>query len=89
MSPTKPWKAFRPLRVLAYELLRATAAEHGVRSDLDLDLLAGFVLSSVSTMTELAIDEPDARWPDGEQLWQLIALGVTQASATSTSMPTG
>jgi AcrR family transcriptional regulator len=81
VSPTKPWKAFRPLRVLAYELLRAAAAEHDIRTDLDLDLLAGFVLSSVSTMTELAIDEPDARWPDGEQLWQLIAGGIGQVSA--------
>ena len=76
VAPAKSWKTFRPLRVLAYELLRAAAAEHGVRSDLDIDLLAGFILLSVSTMTELAIDEPDQRWPDGEQLWQLVAQGV-------------
>ena len=63
--------------MLAYELLRATAGEDAVRSDLEIDLLAGFILSTVSSMTELAIDEPDHRWPDGEQLWQLIADGIT------------
>jgi AcrR family transcriptional regulator len=77
VAPAKSWKTFRPLRVLAYELLRAAAGEAGVRSDLEIDLLAGFILSTVSSMTELAIDEPDHRWPDGDQLWQLIADGIT------------
>ena len=77
VAPAKSWKTFRPLRVLAYELLRAAAGEDAVRSDLEIDLLAGFILSSVSSMTELAIDEPDHRWPDGDQLWQLIADGIT------------
>ena len=53
-------------------------AEHEVRTDLDIDRLAGFILLSVSTVTELAIDEPEQRWPDGEQLWQLIAQGVVR-----------
>jgi AcrR family transcriptional regulator len=77
VAPAKSWKTFRPLRVLAYELLRDTAGEDAVRSDLEIDLLAGFILSTVSSMTELAIDESDHRWPDGEQLWQLIADGIT------------
>jgi AcrR family transcriptional regulator len=80
VAPAKSWKTYRPLRVLAYELLRAAAAEHEVRSDLDIDRLAGFILLSVSAVTELAIDEPEQRWPDGEQLWQLIARGVTRGS---------
>ena len=58
-------------------VVRAPPVEDAVRSDLEIDLLAGFVLSTVSSMTELAIDEPDHRWPDGEQLWQLIADGIT------------
>jgi hypothetical protein len=77
VAPAKSWKTFRPLRVLAYELLRAAAHTDEVRTDLDIDLLAGFILLSVSSMTELAIDEPEQRWPDGGQLWQLIAQGVT------------
>ena len=80
VAPAKSWKTYRPLRVLAYELLRAAAAEHEVRSDLDIDRLAGFILLSVSAVTELAIDEPEQRWPDGEQLWQLVAQGVTRNS---------
>ena len=75
VAPVKSWKTYRPLRVLAYELSRAAAAEHEVRSDLDIDRLAGFILLSVSAVTELAIDEPEQRWPDGEQLWQLVAEG--------------
>ena len=77
VAPAKSWKTFRPLRVLAYELLRAAVVEGELRTDLEIDLLAGFILSSVSTMTELAIDEADSRWPDGNQLWQLVAKGIT------------
>lgn len=80
VAPAKSWKTFRPLRVLAYELLRAAAADESVRSDLDIDRLAGFILLSVSAVTELAIDEPDQRWPDAQQLWLLIAQGVTRST---------
>ena len=49
-----------------------------MRTDLDIDLLAGFVLLSMLTLTRLTIDEPEQRWPDGEQLWELIAQGVVR-----------
>ena len=78
VGPSKSWKTFRPLRLLAYELLRAANDERGVRTDLEIDLLAGFVLSSMLTLTRLTIDEPEQRWPDGEQLWALIAQGVVR-----------
>jgi hypothetical protein len=65
------------LRVLAYELLRA-AADHGaIRTDIDTDLLATFLLSSVRSVTEMTIAGSGTGQPTGEELWQLVAGGVT------------
>jgi AcrR family transcriptional regulator len=76
-APSKAWGAYRPLRVLAYELLRASIDDGSIRSDLDTDLLATFLLSSVRTMTEMTIAGSGAAQPTGEELWQLVADGVT------------
>lgn len=76
-SPSKAWDAYRPLRVLAYELLRAAIADGTIRSDLDPDILATFLLSTVRTMTEMAIAGSGSAHPTGEELWQLVADGMT------------
>ena len=75
-APSKAWGAYRPLRVLAYDLLRAAIDDGSIRSDLDTDLLATFLLSSVRTMTEMTIAGSGASQPSGEELWQLVAGGV-------------
>ena len=78
-APAKAWNAYRPLRVLAYELLRAAVDDGAVRTDVDPDLLAGFVLLSVRNLTELTIaGNTTAARPTGEQLWQLVAQGVAR-----------
>ena len=69
--------AERPLRVLAYELWRAAADDGSIRTDLDADLLATFLLSSVRTVTEITMAGTATLHPSGEQLWQLVADGVT------------
>jgi AcrR family transcriptional regulator len=76
-APSKVWAAYRPLRVLAYELLRAAADDGSIRADLDPDLLATFLLSSVRTITEITMAGTATLQPSGEQLWQLVAGGVT------------
>lgn len=80
-APAKAWNAYRPLRVLAYDLLRAAIDDGSVRSDLDTDLLAAFFLSSVRTLTEITIAGAGAACPRGEQLWQLVADGVARRPA--------
>lgn len=75
-APAKAWNAYRPLRILAYDLLRAALDDGSIRSDLDTDLLAGFLLSSVRSVTEIAIAGTSAAAPTGEQLWQLVARGI-------------
>ena len=69
--------AYRPLRILAYELLRAAIDDESIRADLDPDLVAAFLLSSVRTVTEITIAGTSTARPTGEQLWQLVADGVT------------
>jgi AcrR family transcriptional regulator len=76
-APEKAWDAYRPLRVLAYELLRNAADAGAIRADLDPDLLATFLLSSVRSVTEMAIAGRGAARPTGEELWQLVAGGIT------------
>jgi AcrR family transcriptional regulator len=76
-APAKVWGAYRPLRVLAYELLRAAADDGAIRDDVDPDLLATFLLSSVRSVTEMTIAGSGAAQPTGEELWQLVAGGVT------------
>jgi AcrR family transcriptional regulator len=76
-APSKVWNAYRPLRVLAYELLRAAADDGAIRTDLDPDLLATFLLSSVRTVTEITMAGTATLHPSGEELWQLVAGGVT------------
>jgi len=76
-APAKAWGAYRPLRVLAYELLRAAIDEGSIRTDVDTDLLATFLLSSVRSMIEMTIAGSGVAQPTGEQLWQLVAGGVT------------
>jgi AcrR family transcriptional regulator len=75
-APAKAWNAYRPLRLLAYDLLRAALDDGSIRSDLDTDLLAGFLLSSVRSVTEIAIAGTSTATPTGEQLWQLVAHGI-------------
>jgi AcrR family transcriptional regulator len=78
-APAKAWNAYRPLRVLAYELLRAAVDDGAIRTDVDPDLLAGFVLLSVRNLTELTIaGNTTAARPTGEQLWLLVAQGVAR-----------
>jgi AcrR family transcriptional regulator len=76
-APAKAWGAYRPLRVLAYELLRAAIDEGSIRTDVDTDLLATFLLSSVRSMIEMTIAGSGVAQPTGEELWQLVAGGVT------------
>lgn len=76
-APAKAWDAYRPLRVLAYELLRAAADDGSIRTDLGTDLLATFLLSSVRSVTEMTIAGSGVARPTGEQLWRLVAGGVT------------
>jgi AcrR family transcriptional regulator len=76
-APAKAWDAYRPLRVLAYDLLRAAADAGAIRTDLDTDLLATFLLSSVRSVTEMAIAGRGVAQPTGEELWQLVAGGIT------------
>jgi AcrR family transcriptional regulator len=76
-APAKAWDAYRPLRILAYELLRAAIDDGSIRADLDPDLVAAFLLSSVRTVTEITIAGTSTARPTGEQLWQLVADGVT------------
>lgn len=76
-APAKAWNAYRPLRILAYELLRAAIDDGSIRADLDADLLAGFLLSTVRSVTELAIAGTSKASPTGEQLWRLVADGIT------------
>ena len=65
--------------VLAYELLRAAVDDGAIRTDLDPDLLATFLLSSVRTVTEITMaGTATAARPSGEQLWQLVARGVAR-----------
>jgi AcrR family transcriptional regulator len=77
-APAKAWNAYRPLRILAYDLLRAALDDGSIRSDLGIDLLAGFLLSSVRSVTEIAIAGTSAATPSGEQLWQLVAHGIAE-----------
>lgn len=77
-APAKAWNAYRPLRILAYELLRAALDDGSIRADLDTDLLAGFLLSSVRTLTDITIAGTSTARPTGEQLWQLVADGITE-----------
>jgi AcrR family transcriptional regulator len=76
-APAKAWRAYRPLRVLAYELLRAAADDGAIRTDVDTDLLATFLLSSVRSVTEMAIAGSGVARPTGEELWELVAGGMT------------
>ena len=76
-APAKLWGAYRPLRVLAYELLRAAADDGAIRTDFDADLLATFLLSSVRSVTEMTIAGSGVARTTGEQLWELVAGGVT------------
>ena len=76
-APARAWDAYRPLRILAYELLRAAIDDGSIRADLDSDLVAAFLLSSVRTVTEITIAGTSTARPTGEQLWQLVADGVT------------
>jgi AcrR family transcriptional regulator len=76
-APVKAWNAYRPLRLLAYDLLRAAIDDGSIRSDLDADLLAAFLLLSVRTVTELTLAGTSTANPTGEQLWQLVAGGIT------------
>ena len=76
-APAKSWSAYRPLRILAYELLDAAVDDGAIRSDLDSDLLAGFLLLAVRELTELTIAGNSSARPTGEQLWHLVAEGVT------------
>jgi hypothetical protein len=76
VAPTKLWGAYRPLRVLTYELLRAAVDDGSIRSDFDTDLLATFLLSAVRNVTEMTIAGSGAAQPTGEELWQLVAGGV-------------
>jgi AcrR family transcriptional regulator len=75
-APSKAWGAYRPLRVLAYDLLRAAIDDGSIRTDLDTDVLATFLLSSVRSVTEMSIAGSGVAQPTGEQLWQLVAGGV-------------
>ena len=77
VAPAKAWDAYRPLRLLAYELLRAAIDDGSVRGDLDPDLVAAFLLASVRTVTEITIAGTSSARPTGEQLWRLVADGVT------------
>ena len=77
VAPAKAWDAYRPLRLLAYELLRAAIDDGSVRADLDPDLVAAFLLASVRTVTEITIAGTSTARPTGEQLWRLVADGVT------------
>ena len=77
-APAKSWSAYRPLRILAYDLLRAAIDDGSIRSDLDTDFLAGFLLLSVRSVTELAIAGIGTASPTGEQLWQLVADGICE-----------
>ncbi len=58
--------------------MRAAIDDGSIRSDLDTDFLAGFLLLSVRSVTELAIAGIGAAGPTGEQLWQLIADGISE-----------
>jgi AcrR family transcriptional regulator len=64
VAPAKAWDAYRPLR-------------GSVRADLDPDLVAAFLLASVRTVTEITIAGTSSARPTGEQLWRLVADGVT------------
>ena len=76
-APAKAWNAYRPLRILAYDVMRAAIDDGSIRVDLDPDLLAAFLLSSVRTLTEITIAGTSTARPTGEQLWQLVADGIT------------
>jgi AcrR family transcriptional regulator len=76
-APTKVWNAYRPLRILAYELLHAAIDDGSIRADLDPDLVAAFLISSVRGVTEMSIAGTGTARPSGEQLWELVADGVT------------
>jgi AcrR family transcriptional regulator len=76
-APAKAWNAYRPLRSLAYDLMRAAIDDGSIRVDLDPDLLGAFLLSSVRTLTEITIAGTSTARPTGEQLWQLVADGIT------------
>jgi AcrR family transcriptional regulator len=75
-APAKLWGAYRPLRVLAYELLRAAVDDGSIRADLDTDVLATFLLSAVRNVTEMTIAGSGVAQPTGEELWQLVAGGI-------------
>jgi len=75
-APARLWGAYRPLRVLAYELLRAAADDGAIRTDVDTDVLATFLLSSVRSVTEMTIAGSGVAHTTGEQLWELVAGGV-------------
>ena len=76
-APAKAWNAYRPLRSLAYDVMRAAIDDGSIRVDLDPDLLGAFLLSSVRTLTEITIAGTSTARPTGEQLWQLVADGIT------------
>ncbi len=77
-APAKAWDAYRPLRLLAYDLLRTAIDDGAIRDDLDTDLLAAFLLTSVRTITEVTIAGTSTATPTGDQLWRLVADGVTR-----------
>jgi hypothetical protein len=80
--------AYRPLRVLAYDLLRAAIDEGSIATISISDLLATFLLSSVRSVTKMTVAGSGVAQPSGEELWQLVSRGVatwssSQAARTS------
>ena len=74
-SPATVWRVYRPVRVLADELLRAAIGAAAIRSDVDPGVIAQFILSSVRSIAELEIGGSTVH-TTGEQLWQMVAGGV-------------
>jgi AcrR family transcriptional regulator len=75
-APAKSWDAYRPLRALMYDLLRAAVEDGSIRTDLGIDLVAGFVLSSMLSLTELAAAGTAHPWPTGDEFWLLVCGGI-------------
>ncbi len=76
-APDKAWHAYRPVRVLAYEVLRAAIDDGVLRTDLDPDVVAQFVLASVRSAAEMEVTGASSVHVSGEQVWQLLAPGLT------------
>jgi AcrR family transcriptional regulator len=74
-TPEKVWRVYRPVRVLAYELMRAAIEDGSIRADIDPDVVAQFILSSVRSVAELEIAGSSVHTA-AEQLWDMIAGGV-------------